>query len=108
MPWAGASSGTHLPSLSSLPFGHSAAGFFLGSSEDDAALGGSLEAFGCALEALGASLEAAGGYKYPASQTPWQEMQRAVIGQMETGMVLEPAVKYQRIAQTRGIPRNNH
>ncbi len=54
------------------------------------------------------ALDAAGGYKYPESQTPWQEMQRAVQGQMETGMVLEPAVKYQRIAQTKGIPRNNH
>ncbi|HEX3754636.1 MAG TPA: IlvD/Edd family dehydratase [Rhizomicrobium sp.] len=54
------------------------------------------------------ALDAAGGYKYPASQTPWQEMQRAVTGQMETGMVLEPAIKYQRIAQTKGIPRNNH
>jgi len=40
-------------------------------------------------------LEAAGGYKYPASQTPWQEMQRGVVGQMGTGMVLENAVKYQ-------------
>ncbi|MEI9994369.1 MAG: IlvD/Edd family dehydratase [Rhizomicrobium sp.] len=55
-----------------------------------------------------AALAAAGGYKYPASQTPWQEMQRGVIGQMETGAVLEPAVKYQRIAQTKGIPRHNH
>jgi len=54
------------------------------------------------------ALEAAGGFKYPESQTPWQEMQRSVQGQMETGMVLEPAVKYQRIAQTKGIPRNNH
>jgi dihydroxy-acid dehydratase len=54
------------------------------------------------------ALEAAGGYQYPASQTPWQEMQRAVVGQMETGMVLENAVKYQKIAQTRGIPRDNH
>ena len=54
------------------------------------------------------ALEAAGGYQYPASQTPWQEMQRAVVGQMETGMVLENAVKYQRIAQTKGIPRDNH
>jgi len=54
------------------------------------------------------ALEAAGGYPYPASQTPWQEMQRAVVGQMETGMVLENAVKYQRIAQTKGIPRDNH
>ncbi len=55
-----------------------------------------------------AALAAAGGYKYPASQTPWQEMQRGVIGQMEIGAVLEPAVKYQRIAQTKGIPRHNH
>ena len=35
-------------------------------------------------------------------------MQRAVIGQMSTGMVLEPAVKYQRIAQTKGLARDNH
>jgi dihydroxy-acid dehydratase len=54
------------------------------------------------------ALEAAGGYVYPESQTPWQEMQRACVGQMETGAVLEPAVKYQRIAQTKGIPRDNH
>jgi dihydroxy-acid dehydratase len=53
-------------------------------------------------------LLAAGGYAYPESQTPWQEMQRAAIGQMETGAVLEPAVKYQRIARTKGIPRHNH
>jgi dihydroxy-acid dehydratase len=54
------------------------------------------------------ALEAAGGYAYPESQTPWQEMQRAVVGQMETGAVLEPAIKYQRIAQTKGLPRDNH
>jgi xylonate dehydratase len=54
------------------------------------------------------ALKAAGGYKYPDSQTPWQEMQRGVTGQMETGAVLEPSIKYQRIAQTKGIPRHNH
>ena len=54
------------------------------------------------------ALEAAGGYKYPASQTPWQEIQRAAVGQMGTGMVLENAVKYQKIDQTMGIPRDNH
>ena len=53
-------------------------------------------------------LETAGGYAYPASQTPWQEIQRAHIGQMGTGMVLENAVKYQKIDQTKGIPRDNH
>jgi dihydroxy-acid dehydratase len=55
-----------------------------------------------------AKLEAEGGYKYPASQTPWQEIQRAVVGQMNTGAILEGAEKYQRIAQTMGLPRDNH
>lgn len=55
-----------------------------------------------------AELEAAGGYAYPAHQTPWQEIQRTFVGQMETGAVLEPAVRYQRIAQTMGMPRDNH
>ncbi len=55
-----------------------------------------------------AALEAAGGFKYPASQTPWQELQREHVGQMGTGMVLENAVKYQKIDQTMGIPRDNH
>ncbi|WP_343525328.1 IlvD/Edd family dehydratase [Sphingomonas sp.] len=54
------------------------------------------------------ALAAAGGYKYPASQTPWQEIQRSVVGQMSTGAILEGAEKYQRIAQTRGLPRDNH
>jgi dihydroxy-acid dehydratase len=53
-------------------------------------------------------LAAAGGYQYPASQTPWQEMQRAAIGQFEGGAVIEAAVKYQRIARSKGIPRHNH
>ncbi|MFL6604250.1 MAG: IlvD/Edd family dehydratase [Steroidobacteraceae bacterium] len=55
-----------------------------------------------------AQLQAAGGYVYPESQTPWQEMQRAAVSQIETGAVLEPAVKYQRIARTKGTPRHNH
>ena len=54
------------------------------------------------------ALAAAGGYKYPASQTPWQEIQRSVVGQMSTGAILEGAEKYQRIAQTQGLPRDNH
>ncbi|WP_040855845.1 IlvD/Edd family dehydratase [Phyllobacterium sp. YR531] len=53
-------------------------------------------------------LLAAGGYKYPASQTPWQEIQRGMVGQLDEGMVLKPAVGYQRIAQTKGLPRDNH
>lgn len=60
------------------------------------------------LERRRAELRAQGGYAYPASQTPWQEIQRAVVGQMNTGAILEGAEKYQRIAQTRGLPRDNH
>jgi dihydroxy-acid dehydratase len=54
------------------------------------------------------ALEAEGGYRYPESQTPWQEIQRAVVGQLGTGAILEGAEKYQRIAQTRGLPRDSH
>ena len=54
------------------------------------------------------ALEGEGGYRYPDHQTPWQEIQRALVGQMETGAVLENAVAYQRLAQTRGVPRDNH
>ncbi|MDQ0836416.1 IlvD/Edd family dehydratase [Sphingomonas faeni] len=54
------------------------------------------------------ALTADGGYAFPRSQTPWQEIQRATVGQMETGAILEGAEKYQRIAQTMGLPRDNH
>ncbi len=52
-------------------------------------------------------LQAAGGYPYPPSQTPWQEIQRADVGQLQSGAVLESAVKYQRLAQTQR-PRHSH
>jgi dihydroxy-acid dehydratase len=54
-----------------------------------------------------AALEKAGGFKYPPSQTPWQEIQRGMVEQLADGMVLEPAVKYQRVAQ-KFVPRDNH
>jgi dihydroxy-acid dehydratase len=60
------------------------------------------------LDARRRALAAQGGYPIPPSQTPWQEIQRAAVGQLETGAVLEDAVKYQRIAQTIGVPRHNH
>ncbi|WP_068082455.1 IlvD/Edd family dehydratase [Novosphingobium rosa] len=60
------------------------------------------------LAARRAALAAKGGYPYPASQTPWQEIQRNLVGQMNTGAILEGAEKYQRIAQTMGLPRDNH
>jgi dihydroxy-acid dehydratase len=55
-----------------------------------------------------ADLTKAGGYKYPASQTPWQEIQRGIVGELSDGMVLKPAVKYQKVAAKMGIPRDNH
>jgi dihydroxy-acid dehydratase len=54
-----------------------------------------------------AALEKAGGFKYPPSQTPWQEIQRSMVDQLADGMVLKPAVKYQRVAQ-KSVPRDNH
>ena len=54
------------------------------------------------------SLAEAGGFAYPASQTPWQEIQRQLVGQMDSGAILEGAEKYQRIAQTAGLPRDSH
>ncbi|HYY09489.1 MAG TPA: dihydroxy-acid dehydratase, partial [Kineosporiaceae bacterium] len=53
-------------------------------------------------------LEAAGGYPVPASQTPWQEIQRGMVDQLGDGMVLRPAVAYQRVARTSGVPRHSH
>jgi dihydroxy-acid dehydratase len=55
-----------------------------------------------------AALAKQGGYHYPASQTPWQEIQRDMVDQLADGMVLKPAVKYQRVAQTSGVPRDSH
>jgi xylonate dehydratase len=53
------------------------------------------------------ALEKAGGPKYPPHQTPWQEIQRGLVDQLADGMVLKPAVRYQRVAQT-SVPRDNH
>ncbi len=54
-----------------------------------------------------ATLEKQGGFPMPPSQTPWQEIQRGMVDQLGDGMVLKPAVKYQRVAQ-KFVPRDNH
>jgi dihydroxy-acid dehydratase len=54
-----------------------------------------------------AALERNGGYRYPESQTPWQEIQRGMVDQLADGMVLRPAVQYHRVAQA-SVPRDNH
>ncbi len=60
------------------------------------------------LTARRTALAAKNGYAYPDSQTPWQEIQRSLVGQVQDGAILEGSEKYQRIAQTRGIPRDSH
>lgn len=60
------------------------------------------------LEKRRADLEKKGGFKVPESQTPWQEIQRSMVDELSEGMVLKPAVKYQRIDETKGVPRDNH
>jgi dihydroxy-acid dehydratase len=54
-----------------------------------------------------AELQKSGGYPYPESQTPWQEIQRGIVDQLAEGMVLKPAVKFQRVAQV-SQPRHSH
>jgi len=54
------------------------------------------------------ALELQGGYRYPESQTPWQEIQRGMVEQLGEGMVLKPAVKYQQVADKFGVPRDSH
>lgn len=49
-----------------------------------------------------------GGYPCPPSQTPWQELFRKEAGQLNEGMVLRGAVKYQRLAQRWEVARQNH
>ncbi|SEH30517.1 dihydroxy-acid dehydratase [Methylobacterium sp. 275MFSha3.1] len=55
-----------------------------------------------------ADLAARGGYPYPATQTPWQEIYRDQVDQLDQGMVLKGAVKFQKVAQASGVPRDNH
>ncbi|MNN38161.1 Dihydroxy-acid dehydratase [compost metagenome] len=45
----------------------------------------------------------------PASQTPWQELYRQLVGQLSTGGCLEPATLHMRvIARSGGEPRHSH
>lgn len=47
-------------------------------------------------------------YPIPESQTPWQEIFRDTVGELSEGMVINSAVKYQKIAAKFGAPRQNH
>ena len=60
------------------------------------------------LERRRADLASRGGFPYPATQTPWQEIYRDQVDQLDQGMVLKGAVKFQKVAQASGVPRDNH
>ncbi len=53
-------------------------------------------------------LEKSGGFKIPPSQTPWQEIYRNTTEQLAQGMIIKGSTKFQRVAKTMGIPRDNH
>jgi dihydroxy-acid dehydratase len=42
------------------------------------------------------------------NQTPWQEMYRSTVGQLDRGGCLELAVKYQDVVHLKGLPRDSH
>ena len=42
------------------------------------------------------------------NKTPWEEIQRGMVGQLGTGACLEPATLYLNILETRGESRHNH
>ncbi len=55
-----------------------------------------------------ADLQKRGGFPYPKSQTPWQEIQRGMVEQFDEGMVLKPAVQFRDVAHVSPVPRDNH
>jgi dihydroxy-acid dehydratase len=60
------------------------------------------------LKARHAELKAKGGFPHPANQTPWQELYRNTVGQQSTGACIELATRYQDVAGTFGVARDNH
>tara|TARA_Y100000996_G_scaffold277204_1_gene218555 strand:- start:1755 stop:3530 length:1776 start_codon:yes stop_codon:yes gene_type:complete len=42
------------------------------------------------------------------NQTPWQEISRKMVGQLETGACLETDTVYLDITKTKGMPRHSH
>jgi dihydroxy-acid dehydratase len=44
----------------------------------------------------------------PRSATPWQEIYRATVGQLDSGGCLELALKYQELGRMQAVPRDSH
>jgi dihydroxy-acid dehydratase len=53
------------------------------------------------------TFEASDGYLVTPSATPWQEIFRATASQLETGAVMEDAVKFRQVA-ARHVPKDSH
>tara|TARA_B100000470_G_scaffold221451_1_gene211847 strand:+ start:2283 stop:4058 length:1776 start_codon:yes stop_codon:yes gene_type:complete len=47
-------------------------------------------------------------FNYPSNQTPWQELAREYTGQLGEGACLDLKEKYINVAESKGIPRDNH
>ena len=47
-------------------------------------------------------------FEYPRNQTPWQELAREYTGQLGDGACLDLKEKYINVAESKGIPRDNH
>ena len=54
------------------------------------------------------NLEKSGGYKVPPSKRRGRKSSARTTDQLAQGMVLKGATKFQRVAKTMGIPRDNH
>jgi dihydroxy-acid dehydratase len=46
--------------------------------------------------------------KIPESQTPWQELYRSTVGQLDSGGCIEASLKYQDLVHVKGLPRHSH
>ncbi len=51
---------------------------------------------------------AAEPFRFPEDQTPWQALSRKITGQFAGGAVIEDAVRFQKVAQVYGVPRDSH
>ena len=47
-------------------------------------------------------------FKFPANQTPWQEIARNYVGQLSDGACLNTKEEYFDVSKTKGVPRDNH
>ena len=47
-------------------------------------------------------------FKFPANQTPWQEIARNYVGKLSDGACLNTKEEYFDVSKTKGVPRDSH